>query len=184
MYDGRATEWHENGQLKYEGLYDKGRRDGTWKEYDDKGNLKYEGFFDKARYAGDVTHYYPNDKRKSKGSYRMKGIWNKLDQKTGNWIEWYENGNEKWTGNFVEGKRKGICKKCYENGQLEREAIFEKDIIVGYVREFYPDGSKKIDGTYCSQLSRRGMRDGAWKVWDEQGNLLKDETYEKGKRIK
>jgi len=144
---------------------------------------KYVGQFDKERYSGDVIHYYPNGNKKSQGSYLMKNIWRKPDQRTGAWTEWHENGKKKWTGSYIKGERKGICSKYYESGQLEREALFEKDVIVGFVREFYEDGTKKIDGNFCSTPSRRGMRCGEWKVWDETGNLVKDEVYDKGRKV-
>ncbi len=179
MFHGLTTEWHENGQEKYSGLYDMGRRMGEWKEYNEEGIVMLKAYYDKAKLSGRVTTFYPNGQKESEGEYKMT----RIQKKTGAWEEWYENGNVKFKGNFVNGERKGAIYEYYENGQLSREAFYDDDIIVGFVREFYEDGTKKIDGNYCDSRTKRGLKCGKWQVWNEAGEMVKDQVFDNGKLV-
>ena len=37
--EGKATTYHENGKIKYEGFYKNGKECGIWKFYDEDGKL-------------------------------------------------------------------------------------------------------------------------------------------------
>ena len=39
---GKATVYHENGKVRYEGVYENGVERGIWKFYDEEGNFMYE----------------------------------------------------------------------------------------------------------------------------------------------
>ena len=42
-------EYYENGQIKFEGEYLEGERNGKGKEHYDKGNIKFDGIFIKGK---------------------------------------------------------------------------------------------------------------------------------------
>ncbi|MEM7161347.1 MAG: hypothetical protein AAF487_02800 [Bacteroidota bacterium] len=176
MLSGASTEWYDNGQIKSEGVYWKGVRDGEWKEYTEEGQVTLEAFYDRSKFAGDVTKYYATGEKKSTGTYLL----GKKDLLTGEFKEWYINGNRKFEGNYIKGEKSGICRWFYKDGQLQKEAVYEKDNYAGFVREFYPDGSKKIEGEYAKGVNQ-GLKNGAWKVWNEDGELIKNEKYKNGR---
>lgn len=176
MLNGPTTEWFENGQVKSQGDYWKGVRDGEWKEFSEEGQIVLEAFYDRSKFAGDVTKYYSTGEKKSTGTYLL----GKKDLLTGEFTEWYKNGNRKFTGNYIKGKKSGICRWFYENDQVKKEAVYEKDNYAGFVREFYENGEKKIVGEYAKGVNQ-GLKNGVWRVWDEKGNLIKDEKYKNGR---
>ena len=74
--DGFARYWTQNGELEAEGYFKKGKATGEWKRFKTK-----EG----------KTYIY------SKGDY-VKG------KKSGSWITYNEDGKEKYTHNYINGK--------------------------------------------------------------------------------
>ena len=91
---------------------------------------------------GPYFEWYSNGKNKKQGHY--------LDEKQIILKEWNENGEEVY---WKDGKREGLWKRYYENGQLSSEVNF-KD----------------------------GKRAGLWKEYDENGQLNEEVNFKYGKR--
>ncbi len=73
---GLYREWHLNGMLALEGMFDAGEKHGIWQQFDEKGKLKVEKFFNHGVESSAPVRPYsdddsedtpdPRSKRKSK----------------------------------------------------------------------------------------------------------------------
>ncbi len=85
-------------------------------------------------------------------------------------IHYYPSGQKKIEGHIVNGKREGLWKSFYENGDLWSVGEFTNDRRHGKAYLYYPGGKKKMEGTY-----RNGQRTNDWQWWDEEGNAISEE---------
>jgi len=83
---GPYTEWYENGNKKFECVYNKGRRDGKVVNYWENGNTKSVSHFDNDIPHGKYVTYWKNGNKKFEGTLR-EGL------RVGDWIEYDELGN-------------------------------------------------------------------------------------------
>ncbi len=83
--------------------------------------------------------------------------------------------------------------------QYTQESIFRNDTLIQYTElEYYENKNKKSEGQYyfdktyykcdedanpCLPYDPRG-KNGFWKYWDENGKLIKEETYKNGQLVK
>jgi len=161
----RVTEWYENGQKFYEGgLGSLG--DSTYVmlnaahvqfKLDEQRNVDFgDGLW---------TWWYENGQKKMEGNF-------KNSMKDGLWTWWYKNGNKKREGKFVDGRC--ICgEKCYGDSMtyswyMSRDTSTED----GRWTYWYENGQKKKEVDY-----RNATRAGIYKEWDENGNIIKSETF-------
>lgn len=68
--------------------------------------------------------------------------------------------------------------KHYESGGIRFEASLKNGILHGSYREFYESGEERVRGRY-----RDDRRDGKWRLYDEDGNLIEEKLFSDGKEI-
>ena len=73
---GYIKEFDNDGNLKFEGKYLNGERNGKGKEYDDDGNLKFEGKYLNGDKHGKGKEYDDDGNLKFEGEYLKGKIWN------------------------------------------------------------------------------------------------------------
>lgn len=163
---GEWSEWHKNGQLIIQGLYDKrGCRTGLWKEWYENGRLRSEQRYKNQKFNGHAK-------------------------------VWYQNGNLKECGNYIDDKKRGYWKVCYENGGLKENGSYgpcEKEGTWFYFRQrrhwrpldqqspsneenthrqnFLFKKEKWTDGTLVKEL-----------CWDKKGRKVSRHSYKKKKK--
>lgn len=108
--------YHENGEIKSEGLKVNGKREGEWLEYDDSGRLKLKLFYDKGKMDGEQFEYWNDGQVESKENYEN-------GKKEGEQIEYYKNGNFSKKFYFKNGKKDGKS-ILYRPDGTERVYIF------------------------------------------------------------
>lgn len=84
------------------------------------------------------------------------------------YVEHYTNGLKKMEGKKVDGKRHGKWIYYYDNGMKWSEGMYKNGIRNGYSVVYYENGKKKIEGQY-----KKDLRVGEWKVWEDDGSLVK-----------
>src|ERR1017187_6569298 len=85
---------------------------------------------------------------------KRQGSWavykdNKIDEKgvyqdgkkTGIWKGWYPNGNLKFEITFDKGRQFGKAVLYYENGKVSEQGIWENNRWVGAYQMLYPNGN-------------------------------------------
>jgi len=88
-------------------------------------------------------------------------------------IEYHPNRSVYIEGGYKNGKREGEWNSWYENGNLWSIGTFKSGVQVGKTMTYYENGNLRYTGNYDSNEKRIG----AWKFYDEDGNLLDTIEY-------
>ncbi|GAB4146928.1 MAG: hypothetical protein Fur0041_21110 [Bacteroidia bacterium] len=120
-------------------------------------------FLSAALFAQVPDGLYPN-KTDEKG--RKQGAWKKLDEK----------GTVVYVGQFKDDKPYGKFTYFDTEGRKMTEMDF-RDNGVAYSKMFYVSGKLQAQGKYVNQ-----QKDSTWLFYNEDGYLLSEEIYLKGKK--
>ena len=149
---GYIKEYFNNGILSFEGEYLNGQLNGKVKKYDFLGNLIFEGeYLNGIKWNGkkyDEKNNIIYEINNGKGNIKKKGF--------------IQYGYSIFIGEYL----KGETKEYYENGQLKFEGEYLNGKRNGEGKEYYEDGKLKFEGEYIKGERRRG------KEYDESGNLI------------
>ena len=129
----RKVEYHPNGKLKTEAYFFKGIPDGIRREYSPEGEVIQGYLFRNGILLGE-------------------GIIDEDGKKQGDWKEYYETGELRASGKYLNSRPVGKWKYYFENKKIE------------------------ITGSY----TRKGEKDGEWIWYYPNGNLLSIENYAAG----
>ena len=80
---------------------------------------------------------------------------------------------------YKNGKRHGICKSWYEDGQPMYESPYKNGKKDGIWKGWYADGQLQYEYPY-----KNGKRHGMDKDWCEKGTLKRTRYYYEGKELK
>lgn len=134
---------------------------------------------------GESKTFY-TDKKTKRIEHFTHGVLN------GRWIEYFENDTIKQTGIYKEGEKIGEWKRFYKNGALlsigsyipAHTEIGYNDNVVDSLKTL-PNYSDFIDDDKgVSFPIIVPLKDKTWKCYSEEGKLIKEETWDKGKLIK
>ncbi len=145
------------------------------------------------RFIGQLTDYYIN------GNVLMKGNYNALGQKDGEFSWYYDNGQIHSIGPFIDDKLSGRWVYNLYNGQLFQVIEFRDGLFD--VKEYYSTSGKPIlkngtglwekdiyEGSVYKVLTgklKNGKRDGKWVLrYFNTGGVIATEVYEEGKLVK
>lgn len=185
--DGYWKSYHPNGKLKSEGKRQLHLLDSVWRFYSEEGLLAQEVSYSADRKNGERRTYdekgrllrvevFKDDVRfaKQEEYYESGGIRELIP------IDTLGKGLEQGTGyEYDESDGRVISVVTYSNGyQRGRERINRKDKLnqrQGLWRTFHPNMVTQSEGYY-----RNDNKDGYWKEFDEQGNLLSTVKYDNG----
>ncbi len=131
--------------------------------------------------SGVLVSWYLNGSKQVEGELHGK-------TQSGIWKAWYDNGQLKRVGAYVDGKEEGVFtwyfedgKKSkegsfhvgeetglwswyHENGQLMQQGELKGDTSEGIWKEWYLDGKPKMVGVFLN-----GEKHGTWTWWDANG---------------
>ena len=180
---GRWQYYYENGVLEQEGNYVQGKPDGLWNWYYPSKRLLREENYAKGKEEGLLKEYTDNDQASVDWNVLVEGSYSD-GQKNGTWT--YHTDELITRGNFTDGKEDGEWKQWYyEPGKEEKDmrlnfiGSYSGGDEQGLHRFFYPNGKPREERNY-----RSGVRDGVWKRWDVEGNLIITITYQDGKELR
>jgi len=91
-------------------------------------------------------------------------------------ISWYENGQKKFEGTYINEKKNGTWIKYYENGQKRREGTYINGKKYGKWIGYFVDGEKNFEGVF-----KDGNRDGKWIYWWPNSQKHSEGTWKDGK---
>jgi antitoxin component YwqK of YwqJK toxin-antitoxin module len=135
---GRATSWHENGQMKWQGSYQNGMQVGTWKQWYESGQQEGEGDCREDGTAFEV-HWHLNGQKKSEGGgkyLKEHRRWGKHDK----WTTWNEHG-QKAEMHFRDNELHGKITMWHPNGQKKIDAEYVNGKMHGLTTTWDPDGN-------------------------------------------
>ena len=164
LREGTAVTYHDNGRIKEQGKYSKGKKNGEWREFDTRGKLTKIKIYDK----GKIVH------EQSPGKVKP-------------FVSYHDNGRIKEKGMKKNGKRDGEWLLYNKNGKIIRTTQYlsgeivnkNNSELVGPVTNYFDNGFIKEEG-----ILNDGKRDGVWKIYDEEGSHIQNIIYAKGKMLK
>jgi antitoxin component YwqK of YwqJK toxin-antitoxin module len=106
---------------------------------------------------------------------KTEGAW-KDGKKDGLWKGLYENGQLMYEGNYKDDEKNGLEKWWSEDGQLRKETNYEDGLPDGLWKAWYENGQLEFESNF-----KDGKRDGLAKWWYENGQLRWEYNYEDGK---
>ena len=117
-----------------------------------------------------------------KGNYIEQSEW-RNGKRHGISTLYYPNGNVRCEGRFFEGAPAGAFTEYNSRGQLIRHFTFPKDgrEATGVYTDYYQNEAHSVEGCIRSKGAfKAGQREGVWKHYDREGNLILTETYSHG----
>jgi antitoxin component YwqK of YwqJK toxin-antitoxin module len=184
---------YENGALRYTGQFKDDKPVGTFQYFDEtKTKTKEVRFEPDSSFA---TFFHTTGKVMAKGAYVGKtkvGEWLYYDEEgdlsqkesylngrvNGRAFTYYKNQQIAREQDFVEGVKNGMCKDYFKGGKPKFDATFLDGNLDGKVTHYFPNGSEWQRGQY-----KASVKDGKWLYFDENGLLLRIETFNLGKLV-
>lgn len=172
--NGWVEDYYENGQLMHRGYYNLGHLT-LFKNYYPDGTLE-RSFKCIDDYKSVLKTYYPSGSPRSEVKYQGSDAMK--------WTDYYANGNMEYQ-EVYDRKLEFFTERSsyYENGQPENLLVLEKKKDHLYTETVYhPNGQIKEQGAvqYYDELMDY-IRIKVWKVYDENGTLIKEQDYVYGK---
>lgn len=112
-----------------------------------------------------------------------------------------------WEGVYKNDRKEGVWKKYNDIGDIIAEETFRNGVLDGPCKYYYPNGKPSAAGVMLAmeiegeidtvlvidpvtqeesrvEVVRKGnsVRNGEWRLWDEDGNMVK-ETYSRGEIV-
>ncbi len=84
--------------------------------------------------------------------------------------------NKGTTITYKEGKKNGHCSEPTEYGRIE--STYKDDVLDGAYTEYFKNGKKRCEGSYSN-----GEKNGFWKTYADNGDLIEMRRYESGKDV-
>lgn len=187
---GYWVEFYPNGQIKEEGYFTNGVRNGIFKFFNKKGDLdRIEQYRadelvtdSEASIMLDIRkEFYADGTLKLVGSYRegsRQGVFREFD-KEGTIVNSFIYENNVKLGEGVvdaEGREQGMWKLFFASGELQAEGEFIDGQRTGQWKFYFFDGKLGQKGTY-----RDGLPNGQWTWYYANGDVKRDEGYRRGK---
>ena len=105
---------------------------------------------------------------------QLRSTGNYIDKKKdGLWQEYHENGNLATMVNFKEGKKVGFLKNYYTDGQLKGRINYKEGKENGMMELYHQNGQLMLEGFF-----KDAIQISVWKYYDELGKLINIETFD------
>jgi len=185
--DGAATEYFEDGQVKFREDFKDNMRQGEAIEYFEDGKTKQLLNFLDDKLEGLRTTFYPTGRLSAEIMY-------KSGKQNGIAKRYFPEGNLAQESTFKDGELNGELKTYYQNGQLQRQAIVKDNRDAGISKHYYENGQlqaeidndqKTISKVYYEDGSIHGIinynENGkvVGREYDRHGNLVDEEVMDK-----
>ena len=125
-----------------------------------------------------------------KGFLNTREVLNRYDsqgRRNGYWKAFYDNFELKWEQYYKHGLRDGYYKEYDEKGNLKKIVKYVNDVEqivesetqpLQMQHEYYPNGRVKREASF-----RGGKREGTWREFDEEGNVINSQVYQNGRLV-
>ncbi len=162
--DGLWKGYYDNGQLRYEGVFNDGKETGVFKYYYKSGNLEKELLYIEDGVHAKVRFYYSNKNIKTLGEYCLK-------IRCGKWEYFDDFGNIIMIENYKDGFLNGPC-FIYFGGFLSDMYNYEDGKKNGISKSFFPTGEVKTIKNYLNDQLH-----GKYELFSKEGKLIEKLNY-------
>ncbi len=150
--------YHPNGRVKTITTYRDGKIQGFIKEFDLNGKL-----INCEKYDQDIK--------------LAEGLVDSLGREQGPWKFFFETGELRAEGEYLDAKKWAVWKYYYRNGKLEQQGFYKKDLPDGKWLWYYENSKIHREENY-----KNGKEDGPTEEYDRLGYLVLKGKYIDGKR--
>lgn len=164
----------------------KGQRTGIWRDLFPMGNIKEEGNWTNGLRNGVFKFFDKNGKLLKMEKYEMGELI--VDAAESAVIdirqEFYEDGSIKTEGSYSNGKKNGTFREYDREGKQTSAFLYEADVLTGIGmidsigrkqgpwKFLYNDGSTKSEGKFVD-----GLKDGPWIFYSSTGKIVQKGSY-------
>ena len=92
-------------------------------------------------------------------------------------LMWYDDGQVKMQGEYLDGVREGLWRSWYSDGRMRGEGRLHRNKRVGTWTMWHDNGQKRIETTYD-----KGLAHGRSTSWDADGNVIETGEYVRKKK--
>jgi antitoxin component YwqK of YwqJK toxin-antitoxin module len=198
----KITYYPNSVQKKWQGQYENGVPTGEFIYYYPDGKIKGKSvysqnaqvmhsiFYHNFPTIAGVGEYVKNQNPKTQEDvYILQGLWRFYDnagrliseenyllgKKNGEEKIYYSNGQISHHNQWQDGQKAGWCLEYFENGQLKEKAFWQDLNYQGEVLRYHPNGKLQMQGKY-----ENGVKEGVWKVFDDNDTLENSYHYRNG----
>ncbi len=167
--DGAWLSFHYSGDTAAVEHYLKGEQTGEWRKYGNNGKLHEQKYFLRGELNGPYKKWSYEGKVSEEGSY-YKG------KRDGTWREYYSKGALFSEQNYDKGEFIGTWSKWEENGRLKEECIYvwsPSDVVCDCKM-------KSAGNTWLKGRKINHVKEGEWKVINNNGDIVKRLYYRRG----
>ncbi len=154
-----------------------GHKEGYWEKKDAEGNIIFEGHFKDGKPQDTLYYFYPKHKIKAKMTYTP-------NEPLVAFISYFENGEIQSKGNYLNKKKVGLWTFYREEGVLLSKETYKDNVLNGLAEYFYFSGDKFRETIYQNGKKEGNLKEGVWKIFDENGKLLETTHYKDGLLMK
>lgn len=199
--EGISTSYFTDGTVDREKSYKASKEDGPERKYDfETGDLVTELFFVDGKMHGaqrqrmsssnsyEILSNYTNGVKD--GKYSEKYVDNDVVRKEGTykngkeeglWIHRDRDGSPSKEVNYKNGKLDGECKtKFFVDGTVSELENYKEGKLHGIKRSYFYQKKGKVQSEYNY---KDGKRDGAYKIYKDDGSVYEEGRYENGKKM-
>jgi len=150
--------FHPNAQVKSVGSYLKGVEEGVHRFFSDKGVVESAKIYKQGKVAGE-------------------GIVDPEGRRQGDWKEFYETGELRSKGRYVNNRREGRWIFYYRDGKVEQEGEYVKGLADGNWKWLHPSGN-----TWREEIFYEGKEEGLAVELSDSGQVVAKGSYIDGER--
>jgi len=190
LNQGKWIYYENNGEKGAEGMFEKGKKTGTWTYYKDDTSISSVENYNtgEVRVFNDgvnTQYFYLKDDKihgdvelyNSCGAVREKLIY-AGGKRNGPGKILFASGKVKQTDNYENSIASGEFANYYETGKTESKKLYKNDKLDGPYLEYHPNGKLKAKGQY-----KDGALSGEWKYYHANGRLERTGSYVNGKVV-
>lgn len=176
-FTGLYKDYYPDGKIKHKGYYDQGKITTIFTNYFENGRIE-RVFKAKGMNGGLLLTYYQDGALRSRVDYR--------DGESTKWEDFYPDGKTEFCEEFSGNMEYYLYMRFYYpdgKPQILFELIDKKTRTYSH-KEFWPNGRVKEEGKKEQNRSLNDyMQEGIWYYYNEDGSLILEEEYSRGKLI-
>ena len=169
--DGIYLQISRRGSIEVQTEYRMGKLHGKKVEFNPGGKSRLIENYDYGKLEGLRTVFYKKGTVQEESYYR-----NDEKDSVSKWFD--TKGNKIAEYNYKNGLFNGWQRTWYANDILKSEQFFTDNIASGLFNKYFINGQLKETGEY-----KNGLKNGKWGKFDEDGKLLRETHFKKGKQI-
>ena len=190
--NGIEKTYSEDGILIIKTTWVLNIKEGEEERYFDSGELQHVTFYSEGLKEGKCLQYAKDGRLIAFKTYK-KGVvfstdrfnrFNKYNQKTGIWKEFFDNLLINEEGPWVDGKKHGIFRTYDKRGDLKNLERFEFGVLVvdeeildptEVIRLYHPNGQCSTETVY-----KNGIKHGVHREYDSNGQIISGGVFNNG----